>query len=98
MSLEELLEQLQSLVAGHLRPKVGVAPEQLVQIIHGLRSGETPVVVAEVRPVPPKRHPSTEEFDRFIPLYPRDTQRHLRILKKNDILKCFVNQQVMDRF
>ena len=69
MGLEELFEQLQSLIASHLRPKVVVAPQQLMQIIHSLRSCETPVIVAEVCPVPSQRHASTEQFNGFIPLH-----------------------------
>lgn len=69
MGLEELFEQLQSLIASHLRPKVVVAPQQLMQIIHSLGSCETPVIVAEVCPVPSQRHASTEQFNGFIPLH-----------------------------
>lgn len=45
-----------------------VAPQEVVEVIHRLRSCEAPVVAAEVRPVPPERHASSEKFDGFIPL------------------------------
>lgn len=74
MSLEEFPEQLQSLVASHLRSKVVVVPQQLMQIIHSLRSCETAVIAAEICPVPFKRHASTKKSDGFIPLCDRETQ------------------------
>lgn len=71
VGFEELPEQLQRLVTGHLGPKVAVAPQQLVEEVHSLGSGEAPVVAAEVGPVAPQRHASTEELDGFIPLWER---------------------------
>lgn len=68
MGFEELPEQLQRLVTGHLRPKVVVAPQELMQEVHGLGSGETPVVAAKMCPVAPQRHASTEELDGLVPL------------------------------
>lgn len=68
VGLEELLEQLQGLIAGHLGPEVVVAPQQLVQVIHSLGPGETPVVAAEVSPVPLQWHAAAEQLNGFIPL------------------------------
>ena len=68
MSLEELPEQLQSLVTSHFGPKVVIAPQQIVQIIDSLSSCETAIIGAEVRPVPSQRQASTEQFNGFIPL------------------------------
>lgn len=76
MGFEELPEQLQRLVTGHLGPKVAVAPQELVQEVHSLGSGETPVMAAEMRPVAPQRHASAEELDGFVPLSER---RHIRV-------------------
>lgn len=69
MGLEELPEELQCLAASHLRPKVVVAPQKIVQVIHSLGSCETAVIITEVRPVTSQRHASTEELNGFIPLY-----------------------------
>lgn len=71
VGFQELPEQLQRLVTGHLRPKVVVAPQQLVQVVHSLGSSETPVEAAEMCPVAPQRHASTEELDGFVPLWER---------------------------
>lgn len=71
VGFEELPEQLQRLVTGHLGPKVAVAPQELVQEAHSLGAGETPVVAAEMCPVPPQRHASTKELDGFVPLCER---------------------------
>lgn len=76
VGFEELPEQLQRLVTGHLGPKVAVAPQELVQEVHSLGSGEAPVVAAEMCPVAPQRHASTEELDGFVPLYER---RHITV-------------------
>lgn len=76
MGFEELPEQLQRLVTGHLGPKVAVAPQELVQEVHSLGSGETPVMAAEMCPVAPQRHASAEELDGFVPLSER---RHIRV-------------------
>lgn len=77
MGLEELPEQLQSLVASHLGPEVVVAPQQLMQIIHSLGSRKAPIIVAEVCPVPSQRHTSTEELNSFIPLHNRE--KYIRV-------------------
>lgn len=74
VSLEELPQKLQSLVPGHLRTKVVVASQEVVEVIHRLRSREAPVVAAEVCPVPPERHASSEKFNGFIPLRSRETR------------------------
>lgn len=71
VGFEELPEQLQRLVTAHLRPKVVVAPQELVQVVHSLGAGETPVVASEMCPVAPQRHASTEELDGFVPLCER---------------------------
>lgn len=76
MGFEELPEQLQRLVTGHLGPKVAVAPQELVQEVHSLGSGETPVMAAEMCPVAPQWHASAEELDGFVPLSER---RHIRV-------------------
>lgn len=76
MGFEELPEQLQRLVTGHLGPKVAVVPQELVQEVHSLGSGETPVMAAEMCPVAPQRHASAEELDGFVPLSER---RHIRV-------------------
>lgn len=68
MSLEELPQELQSLVASHLRTKVVVVSQEIMEVIHRLGSRETPVVVAEICPVPSEGHASSKKFDRFIPL------------------------------
>lgn len=68
VGFEELLEQLQRLVTGHLRPKVVVVPQELVQVVHSLGSRETPVVASEMCPVAPEWHASAEELDSFVPL------------------------------
>lgn len=73
MSLEELPKQLQCLVASHLRTKVVVASQEIMQVIHSLRSCKAPIIVTEMCPVPPQRHASSEEFNRFIPLQNRET-------------------------
>lgn len=74
VSLEELPQKLQSLVPGHLRTKVVVASQEVMEVIHRLRSREAPVVAAEVCPVPPERHASSEKFNGFIPLQSRETR------------------------
>lgn len=53
MGFKELPEQLLSLVARYLGPKVVVASEQLMKVINRLRTSESAVVAAKVRPVPP---------------------------------------------
>lgn len=73
MGLEELPEQLQGLVASHLWSKVVVGPQKLMQVIDSLGSCKTPIIVAEVCPVPPQWHASTEEFNGLIPLNNRET-------------------------
>jgi len=85
VGLEELPEQLQSLVARHLGPKVVVAPQQLVQIVHGLGSREAALVVAEVRPVPPQRHSSAEQFNGFIPLREKKDKKGKHMWRRETI-------------
>lgn len=68
VSLEELPQELQSLVASHLGTKVVVASQKVVEVVHRLGSRETPVVAAEMCPVPPERHASAEKLNCFIPL------------------------------
>lgn len=68
VGFEELPEQLQRLVTGHLGPKVAVAPQELVQEVHSLGSSKTPVMAPEMSPVAPQWHASTEKLDGFIPL------------------------------
>lgn len=69
VGLEKFPEQLQGLVPSNLWPKVEIAPQKLMQIFHSLGSCETPVMAAEVCPVPLQWHTSTEEFNGFIPLH-----------------------------
>lgn len=87
VSLEELPQELQSLVPGHLRAKVVVAPQEVMEVIHSLRSREAPVVAAEMRPVPPERHSPSEEFDGFIPLQSTATCRHT-VRARSKCLSC----------
>lgn len=75
MRLEEFPEQLQGLVAGHLRAKVVIVSQQVMQIVHSLGSRETAVIAAKVCPVPSERHAATKKFDRFIPLHDSKTER-----------------------
>lgn len=84
MSFEELLEQLKSLVPSHIRSKVAVVSEQLMQIIHSFRSSETAVIVTKVCPMPSKRHTSSEKFNGFIPLH---LQTETQLSLTNDEVK-----------
>lgn len=45
-----------------------VASQEVMEVVQRLGSREAPVVAAEMCPVPPERHASSEKFNRFIPL------------------------------
>lgn len=68
MILQKLLQELHCLLSADIRSEVAVAPEQLVQPIHGCRGHETGGVVPEVLPVFPEGHSSPKETSHFIPL------------------------------
>lgn len=68
MVLQKLFEELHSLLPGHLRPKVAVAAEQLVEPVHSSRGSEAGGIVAKVLPVFPEGHTRPEQTRHLVPL------------------------------
>lgn len=68
MVLQKLFEELHSLLPGHLRPKVAVAAEQLVEPVHSSRGSEAGGIVTKVLPVFPEGHARPEQTSHLVPL------------------------------
>lgn len=68
MVLQKLFEELHSLLPGHLRPKVAVAAEQLVEPVHSSRGSEAGGIVTKVLPVFPEGHTRPEQTRHLVPL------------------------------
>ena len=68
MVLQELLEQLHSLLPGDVGPEVAVAAQQLMQPVHSSRGGEAGRVDPEALAVFADGHARPEQTGDLIPL------------------------------
>lgn len=87
MVLQELFEELHSLLPGHFRAKVAVAAEQLVEPVDSSRGSEAGGIVTKVLPVLPEGHARPEQTSHLIPLENNKTSLNELYLKTPPFLK-----------
>lgn len=68
MILEELLQQLDSLLSGDIWSEVTIVPEQFMQPVDSCHSSKTVCIHSEVLPMFSQRHSRSEKLCNFIPL------------------------------